>query len=299
LTVDEAAVFALLCERAPQLAGGSRLSAAALTRIALWAGGTAALVAGLVLGWPRLADGLAQLLPPAWEERLGQALVPELIDAFAEMESQPPAVCTDAPGRAALDRLTRRLAAPLDTPYRITVTVAAGKTVNAFAAPGGQVVLFEGLLTFSQSADELAGVLAHEMAHVAARHPTRRVIRDLGFRHLIDALTGGTLATGWLNGLGEALVSSSFSRQDERDADAAAAATLRAAGIRGDGLGRFLVRLRQRHGEMPEILSFLSTHPPAGERQAALEAQDLTGDRGLSDEQWEALRSMCSEREMQ
>jgi predicted Zn-dependent protease len=268
-----------------------------LRRVALWAGGISALVAGLVLGLPRLADGLALLLPPAWEERLGRSLVPELITATAGSESAPPAVCSDAAGRAVLDRLTRRLAAPLDSAYDITVTVAAGKTINAFTAPGGQIVLFEGLLSFSRSADEVAGVLAHEMAHVAARHPTRAVIRSIGYRHLIDALIGGTVAPGWVAGLGEVLVTTSYGRQDERDADAAATMTLRAAGIRGDGLGRFLARLRQRRGEFPEVLAFLSTHPPADQRVAALGATAADGDRGLTDGEWAALRNICRERE--
>src|SRR5690606_26348291 len=104
-----------------------------------------------------------------------------------------------------------------------TVSVADDPQVNAFAAPGGRIVLLEGLLREAESPDEIAGVLAHEIGHVTERHPTAAALRLLGIQALLTGIFGdGSLASA-AAGAGGLLVALSYSRDDERTADRLAA----------------------------------------------------------------------------
>src|SRR5262245_10109978 len=124
------------------------------------AAGLAVVAMGAALylwGIPLFARAVASQVPVAWEEQLGAAVVREVA---------PPADrCTDAARQARIDAVVGRLAAALPGPprYRFRVVVDRDAMVNAMAAPGGFIVVFRGLLEQTDTAEELAGVLAHEM----------------------------------------------------------------------------------------------------------------------------------------
>ncbi len=289
LTLAPDASLEALWRAAPHLRGRRRMDRRAWRRVALWAVSIGGIGAGLVFGVPRLADALTALVPVSWEEATGGAIQREVIGLFVKNDDDP--VCAAAAGRAALARLTERVAAPIETEFRFTVTVANAKTVNAFAMPGGYIVILRGLIDFAESPDEVAAVLAHEMAHVVRRHPIRGMIRNAGYSVVIDALAGGS----WAGGAGEMLIASSYGREAETEADALGAEYLRAAGLRNDGNIAFFDRLKKKYGDMPRALALLSSHPLTDDRIAALRQQASDGDDALDDFDWQALRSICSE----
>ena len=286
LSLDDPAVLTPLFACAPHLRSRGPLGARPWLRAALWGLGVATFVAALVFGLPRLAEPVAALIPLEWETALGERFVA----GFLEGES----VCTGAAGSQALQRLTDRLGATVETPYGFTVRVVDVAAVNAFAAPGGQIVVFRGLLESAESPDEVAGVLAHEMGHVVERHATEAVVRALGLSLLFELLVGDASA---IVGLGaeavEALLGLSYSRRDEAEADAVAVAMLAAADIRADGLAAFLGRLDQQGRDGPAGFAFLSTHPPSRVRAEAMIAAAGGGRRAMSQAEWRALESIC------
>ena len=286
LTVDDDGFRRPLLALAPHLRGGGMLRRRPLRTIGLWVAGVGAAAALLFLGIPRLAEPIAAMVPPEWEDAMGAAVV-------AEMTGES-GVCSGGQGEEALDRLVARLAAPLDTPYEFTVIVSDDPMINAYAAPGGHIVILRGLLEFARGPDEVAGVLAHEMGHVVERHATEGLVRALGLALVIEVLIGDASGLiGVMGGAGALLLELSFSREDESAADAVALAVLEQADISPRGLADFLARLDEELPALPDDLAILSTHPPSSERAEALSAAGYRGTPALGERDWRTLRTIC------
>jgi len=246
-------------------------------------------VAGVWWGLPLAAARLTALIPYRWEERLGDEAL-KLPVAGTN--------CTDAEGEAALQSLTRRLLAKADMPFHVKVAVRSSAMVNAFAFPGGRIVLLDGLLQQAQSADEVAGVLAHELTHTLKRHSMRALIANAGLSLLFE-LTAGS-GTGVSVAL--LLVTLSNSREMEAEADAGALELLDAARISSAGFASFFERLARRDHPASDktprfaqlIPSFLNSHPATEEREKAARAHPMGETTpALSDQEWQALRQIC------
>jgi beta-barrel assembly-enhancing protease len=154
--------------------------------------------------------------------------------------------------------------------YRYEFHVAEDKAVNAFALPGGVIVVNTGLIDLTARPEELAGVLAHEVQHVELRHSVRGLVKSLGLRGLF------AFATGDIGGslLGEAAVGLTglkFSRDDESEADRMGLDSLVAADIDPSGMPTFFERMSKHTGEAP--VAFVSSHPSGADREAALRAR--------------------------
>lgn len=167
-------------------------------------------------------------------------------------------------------------------PFPISVTVVRDSSMNAFAAPAGYMFVHTGLLLYLQSETQLAGVLAHELAHVTQRHIARNIERS----QLINLGTlAGMLAGVFLGGDsegGEALAMGSlaggqaaalkYSREDEREADHIGLQYLWQAGYSGAGMVEaFEVIQKRKWLSGHSIPTYLSTHPGVGERITSLE----------------------------
>ncbi len=152
--------------------------------------------------------------------------------------------------------------------FRFSFTVVDDPQVNAFALPGGHVVVFTGLLKAADSAEEVAGVLAHEASHVLQRHSLRNMIHALGWRAVL-AVALGDLSGGIWGDMAQELGGLGYSRDLEREADLEGLKLLRQAGIPADGMARFFAKMAQQQGEG---LVFLSSHPASDERLDALRA---------------------------
>jgi len=282
LTVEARGFAAALYAAAPALRPASigRRLARACAAIA------ASLAAVGAIWWslPSLTVLLVALIPVSAEERLGDR----------ELVSLEVAPCTDPAGQAALDRLVRRLTERADLRFHPKAIVAqfdergGDKIVNAFALPGGRIVVLRGLIEEAESADEVAGVLGHELTHAIKRHPLRRMMAEAGLGVLFEILLGYNTTSD----AGSLMAGLSFTRAEERDADEGGIALMRQAGISTAGYAAFFKHLASRtRGEPPALLN---THPATAERIAAAEAAALPGTSpALSPADWSALKHIC------
>ena len=148
--------------------------------------------------------------------------------------------------------------------------VSKNAQINAFALPGGIIVVNSGLINATRRPEQLAGVLAHEIQHVEQRHSLQAVIKDLGLRSLWLLATGD--AGGGLMGRAALeLTALTFSRDAELQADARAFDTLVGNGVDPDGLAEFFRLLTQHEGAAPP--AFLSMHAASADRERALRAR--------------------------
>lgn len=242
-------------------------------------------------GIPGLASLVAPRIPVAWEEKLGLSIVEHL--------APPRARCTDPTRIRRLDEIHARLTAPLSNPpYAFRVLVVNTPAVNALAAPGGYVVIFRGLLEQTQTPEELAGVMAHELQHILRRHTTKALLQHASMGLLLAALTGDAsgLMTYGLEGA-RTLGRLRYSRQHEEEADAEGIRMLLAAGIDPQGMAAFFARLQQREEKSLSVPPYFSTHPPTAERVRRL--QVLAGEartpapRLLPNYAWRDIVNIC------
>ncbi|MFQ5881622.1 MAG: M48 family metallopeptidase [Candidatus Methylomirabilales bacterium] len=215
-------------------------------------------------GIPAMAGFVASRVPVSWEERLGQAVVEHL--------APPPKRCTDPTRARLLDAIITSLTSPLPRPlYTFRVMVVNDPTVNAFAAPGGYIIIFRGLLEQTRTAEELAGVLAHELQHILKRHATRALLQHASTGLLVAAMTGdasGAMAFGLESA--RTLGMLQYSRRHEEEADTEGMRMLLAAGIDPAGMIAFFETLSKEGQKTPEFLKYLSTHPSTEDRIARL-----------------------------
>jgi predicted Zn-dependent protease len=146
------------------------------------------------------------------------------------------------------------------------------KTVNAFATPGGYVYVYSGLLEQVQNEGELAGVLAHEIAHVVERHAARRLVAEFGLRELVALALGKNpplLEKVVVSILGKGALLA-HTRSEETEADEVGATLMWEAGYDPHALIGFFEVLLQKQGELPGALVWLSDHPLTTTRIADL-----------------------------
>lgn len=190
-----------------------------------------------------------------------------------------------------LEEVGARLAQARPTPYRYRFSLADDPSVNAFAMPAGYIVVHRGLIEKAASAEEVAGVLAHEIEHAEQRHALRALAQKLGFAVVWIAVTGdvgGGLAGEWLQGL----AGMQFSRKQETSADAGGYERLLAAKIDPRGMASFFETLSRQQGDLPGALSLLSTHPASAERAAAIKIQlQAAPSFAPLDYDWAAIRA--------
>jgi predicted Zn-dependent protease len=264
----------------------------ALPRALGWSAATIATLVGLYFGLPLLAEPIAAMMPLSWEERMGQSVRGQVLSLFGRNARQ----CDGEPGRDALDRLVRRLAATTPSRYTFRVVVVDNPLVNAFAAPAGYIVVFRGLIDKASSGEEVAGVLAHEMGHVIERHSTEGLIRQFGLQLIVGAMIGDAAGIGsTASDIGTQLAALSYGRAAEREADRVGTEMLNRADIKGAGFVGFFRRIGKEAGAMESgVLRYLSTHPPTAERAADIEARAIGEGEAMSAAEWRALRAICS-----
>jgi Zn-dependent protease with chaperone function len=242
----------------------------------------AALLASLMLMGPLSAPSLAQTTrsaQPGFNLFTTQQDVDLGRQSALEVEKQLP-MLNDAATNAYLNRIIARLAAVAPGakyPYRIK---AVNDTeINAFALPGGPMYVNRGLIDAARNEAELAGVLAHEMSHVALRHGTSQASKAYLSRSGISILGGlfgrqGGSASQIVNtigGVGLNAVFLKFSRDDEYQADATGAEIMARAGYDPNAMASFFEQLRALQAREPSKLdTFFSDHPASADREARI-----------------------------
>ena len=168
------------------------------------------------------------------------------------------------------------LAASGPQPFDYTFYVVEDNAINAFALPGGHIFIHTGVILKARNVSELAGVVGHEIGHVARRHIARNYnkMRAGSIGHQILVLGGGiyggqagAAAANVFGGLAIATTLNSFTREAEREADDFAVAMLPRAGYHPQGLPTFFQTLMREGGARPP--EFLSSHPSTENRLSA------------------------------
>lgn len=256
--------------------------------IALTAGGIA-VAALLFVGIPAVSPVLAQMTPPQFEQQLGENFNAQLALAFPS--------CEGTSGQAALADLGRRLSAQAQTNFPIQVRAVEAPMVNAFALPGGLVVVTDDLIEMARSPDELAAVVAHETAHVEKRHVMQSVWRSMGLGLVLDLVIGGGTGAGQQAVLLAAnFADLRFSRAAEVEADRRGMQLLEGAGLSSQGMAPFFERLATKN-EGPSaaaVKELISSHPDTRGRARTSRALARAGAPALSPAAWAEVRDACA-----
>ncbi len=267
-------------------------------KVIVWSlAATASLLAVGVFGVPVLADLLAPVVPQAAEQRLGEAVDSRVRAMLNPGQQGKPFECgkaeSEIAGRAALDRLMARLERSADLPLPLQVAVVRRAEPNAFAIPGGRIYVFEGLIDKADNADEFAGVIAHEIGHVANRDGTRSVLQGAGLSFLFGMVLGDFVGGGAVVFATRAILRSSYSREVETRADLFGVGLMARAGGDARALGTILTRIA---GAIHPGMKILLDHPETDKRVAIINAAATpTPTAGLmTPAEWLALKSICA-----
>ena len=198
--------------------------------------------------------------------------------------------CSAGGGPAALSALVARLGEGGNEIPAVTVSAYPISVLNAWAVPGGTIVLTSELIAEADTAEEVAGVLAHEIGHIREHHAETQVVRELGIGILAGLGSGGGMATS--------MAILRYSRDDEREADAIALEIVHRAAIDPAGLRSFFGKIQlQEGGEFPgKIGNMMQTHPMTRERIDAVRPlpAGVVARAALSAGHWAALKGICS-----
>ncbi len=267
----------------------------------------------LFLMFPRIVENAAYLVPVEAERTIGKQVVQSMTKNTKH--------CIGAEGTQALHRVFHLMKKETvrDIDYQIYV-VENDFMPNAFAAPGGYLVIFSDIIERAETPEEVFGVLAHEIAHVDLYHTTKGIVRDLGMRFIISMIVGGTSiedVAGFFSQM-------NYSREDESEADLYGRTIMVKAGINPKGMRHFFENIKawedDFHVDIQETINkeiekeedkikmpssdffnnsiweYLSTHPNTDKRIHALKAleKDTPYRPILSDKEWQSLKDICS-----
>lgn len=220
---------------------------------------------------------IAQKLPTEWERKLGESTLENFRSQHGFIDSQEI--------NRQLGELTRPLLHEIEqNRFNFELYISRDENINAFALPGGYIVINSGLILEASNAEEILGVLAHEIAHVTEQHGIRGIIKTVGIYSMAQALLGD--ASGIMAFIANAaplLINQSYSRDFEAEADETGYNLLVESGIDPDGLYSFFNRIREEEKKLlrsvdnanvqrllEKTFSLLSTHPATDDRIARL-----------------------------
>lgn len=299
LEIRDPALAALIDEHSDELDRTGATERRLRKRVIAWTfAATASLVLVAIYGIPALADRIAPLIPLSVEHRLGLAVdaqVRAMLDNRASGKAfECGAAEAEQAGRAALDKLLGRIETTAGLPVPLKTAVVRRSEANAVALPGGHIYVFQGLVAQARSPDELAGVIAHEIGHVAHRDGTRSVLQSAGLSFLFGMLLGDFTGGGVVVIAARTVVQSAYSREVEAAADDYGVRLM--ASIGGD-VRAFAAILERIAGAIEPGVKILLDHPQTKDRVAAINAaaNTLPGERRplLTPPEWAALKRIC------
>jgi predicted Zn-dependent protease len=291
LTIRDDDFVTALLARAPHLRGGINKHRAAKT-VGWIAAGLIAFAALAYLILTVAPQQIALVLPDDWRSRIGEQFEQSLVEGAR--------ICAAPEGQAAVSAMVGRLAEGVTDMPQVSVRVYDIPIMNAFAMPGGRIVVTRKLIETAKDPDEVAGVLAHEIGHVWHRHSEAQLVRVMGLQVLMSVATGGSDGgtLGTLAGLATIL---QYSRNAEREADRFAVDTLASSRIDTMALRKFFETIKNEEGEplkgvFGRIGNLASTHPVTQDRIDQIKPlpTGVSPKPSLSTEQWQALRGICS-----
>lgn len=227
---------------------------------------------------PRIAAGLADRVSLDYEKELGEGMYRSMRGSFTVDEKRT----------VLINDFFRELKVP--SPYNVQITVVKGDIANAFAIPGGHIVVYDKLLSGITSYPQLAALLAHEYVHVQNRHTLRSLFRQLSSRLVLSLFLGN------LDVVGAVLIQNtdqlkdlSYSRSLETEADEEGARLLAKRGIDCKGFVE-LFQLLQKETGGAEVPEFINSHPNLDKRIRNIRA--LSACKGLQPAEDNTLRGL-------
>lgn len=246
------------------------------TLLLLLSGTQAAMARSLDAQLPNLGEPINRVMTPAEEQQIGA-------EVFAKLRQQEQFINDPLLLRYLNDLGARLMSAASGTRFPPHFVLIDSPTINAFTVPGGHIAVYSGLMLAADNESELAGVLAHEIAHATHRHIAQMIAAQSGnnaaaiagfiaalLLGAVDPQAGAAAAT--LGVAGAAQNQLNFTRMHEREADRFAIQTLVRSHINPDGLVSFFQKLQRQSGSEPGTqLEYLRTHPLNSERISAAE----------------------------
>jgi Zn-dependent protease with chaperone function len=298
LEIRDANLTSIIEERAGTLdRGGAAERRLRRKVIGLSFAAAASLIVTAVFGLPALASRIIPFVPLGVEYKLGAAIDKNIRPALDTRHLGTGFACGatagEAAGRAALDKLVGKLEAAAALPFPLHVEVVRRAEPNAIALPGGHIYVDDGLIAKAQMPDELAGVLAHEMGHVAHRDGTRTVLQTAGLSFLFGMMLGDFVGGGAVVIAARTVLKSSYSRRAETAADAYSVQLMQKAGGDPHALGDILARIVE---DKDQGMRLLLDHPETKDRIAAIDAVAVPGQTTplLDAADWSALQQICA-----
>lgn len=296
LVVEHPDAIAFIDANCANLRKGAGLSWQAARPYVLWGGG--ALISILLLFFvivPAIAPRIATVVPVSFTERLGTQIESYLVEVLARTGETDldDMYCSTPEADAALTSVLNRLTKSAGT--TATIGVIKADQPNALALPGGRILVFSGLIEFSYSANELAGVMAHEVGHVKDRHGLQRVVESSVTGALIGLLFGDTVGATAFAIAGDALLNGAYSREKEEQADEMAIQLMAQNGWTAKPMAALFRRMERQFGDQDGVMSLISSHPTHGDRIDVIREQAGDGVPAWSHDEWKSIKAICGD----
>jgi predicted Zn-dependent protease len=246
---------------------------------------------------PAVTRLLLPLIPASAEESMGLQAHLEEKQKFEEKNMR--FECGDAgkrerAGKAAFLQMVQRLEKVAGLPYPLQAFIVASDEVNAFALPGGRVYINAGMFKYSKSADEFAGIVGHEIGHVAHRDSVRGALHSAGLSFLFGMVLGDVIGIRGVSLAAVRLLDQKHTRAQETAADAFGAELMNKVGADSHAVARVFERMSS--GDQSPML--FSDHPTDASRIKAIRAMPAVASPKpiLTDKEWQTLLGVCSGR---
>ncbi|MEO2014956.1 MAG: M48 family metallopeptidase [Fuerstiella sp.] len=224
-------------------------------------------IVGLYFGIRSAGVAAVQAVPISVDEQIGK-------HGYETMDPGGPEIHDEvvvASIQTMVDRLAPHAAI---SEFKFDVHVIQSPDVNAFCLPGGVIVVYTGLIQAAEQPEQVAGVLAHEMAHATLRHGLQRISQSLGIAAAANLLIGdveGILVLG--SELFQLASINSYSRGQESEADAEGVRMMHAAALDPLSMAQFFEIMKEQEGNVPDQLKWISTHPDHDARIISIREQ--------------------------
>ncbi|MGI9535204.1 MAG: M48 family metallopeptidase [Thermodesulfobacteriota bacterium] len=241
---------------------------------------------------PFFSETVAEKIPMSFEKKLSAPYLSLLVPDES--------ICNDDKNYYKIDTILNSLTATIpESKYEFKLFIVKSDILNAFALPGGYVVIYSGLLEKTDRPEQLAGVLAHEIQHITKRHGTEALVRDYSLGFLISAITNDTKSMETTLGLAKYIGLMKYSRESETEADVEGIKMLKNANFDPKGMVEFFEILNKHGGDVPNSLEYISSHPQTRDR--ILNLRELS--KGIeykpvhlySKKDWDEIKKVCND----
>ena len=301
LIVPNDGMCSVILDRFPNAARRHAISMGRALRMLSYS--TAAIGGVALLIWailPFVAEKVAATIPMSWQSGVGEKVEQQILGFVALIEGKPEGTltCTNEAGLAAVAKIKRRLAARSHPDISLHVRVIDSKMINALALPGGRIIMTRGIINFVSGPNELAGILGHEMGHVASNHSLERALKVGGVSALFSLLVGDVAGGAIVIAVGDALITGQFSQAAEREADEHAVRLLHQGNFDSRPFADFFERLEAK-GLVPNpetegrVWRWVDSHPASSERTKTIRRAARPGSEILSQAEWQSLKKIC------